>query len=189
MSLEIHIHHTSGKITRLEQKDSSRARQLLKQVSPAKVFAEAQLVLAGGGLITVVATAHITRLDFITNEPLDWSLPANATAMLVLPDFSSLRARAAAHPVAGVPGEPLVAHLAYDLAGGERLYTEVRAKAGHPFEARSKINRLLANPPLQFSLAGGGATILNPANVIRVVVSANSAKQIPGVWPAELRND
>jgi hypothetical protein len=48
---------------------------------------------------------------------------------------------------------------------------------------------LLANPPLQFSLPGGGATILNPANVIRVVVSANSAKQIPGVWPAELRND
>jgi hypothetical protein len=187
MSIELRFHHTGGKVYRYEQTEAVAVQQLLRLVAPAKVFTEPEIVLSGGGIVTLVSTAHITRLDVVTSLPLGWPKQPNITAMFVLPDKSALRARALRADGPKQAGESIVVHLAYDLVGGTRLYAEVAAKAGHPLETRSRLNRLLRKPPVYFSLPGGGATILNPVNIIRVMVTANIDRTPIGAWPLHLQ--
>jgi len=187
MSIELRFHHSSGKVYRYEQTAHAAVRQLLRLVSPAKAFAEPEIVLSGGGIVTVLSTAHITRLDVVTSVALGWPKPPGITAMFVLPDEAALRARAIRADGQKLPGDPLVVHLAYDLVGGDRLYAEIAGKAGHPLETRTRLNRLLRTPPLYFNLSGGGATILNPANIVRVMVTANVNRTPSGAWPVHLQ--
>jgi hypothetical protein len=187
MSIELRFHHTGGRVYRYEQTKDALVRQLLRLVAPAQVFNAPEIVLSGGGIVTLVSTAHITRLDVVTSLPLGWSKLPNVTAMFVLPDEGALRARAIRADSAKQSNEALVVHLAYDLVGGDRLYAEVAAKAGHPLETRSRLNRLLRKPPVYFNLPGGGATILNPANIMRIMVTANIDRTPGGAWPVHLQ--
>lgn len=187
MSIELRFHHTGGRVYRYEQTDGAAVRQLLRALAPARVFAEPEIVLSGGGIVTLLPTAHITRLDVVTSVPLGWPRLPNVTAMFVLPDEAALRARAIRAGGAKQPGEALVVHLAYDLAGGDRLYAEVAVKAGHPLQTRSRLIRLLRTPPVYFNLPGGGATIPNPANIIRIMVTANIDRTPGGAWPVHLQ--
>lgn len=187
MSIELRIHHTTGKITCFRQCDPSSVRRLIQELHPAKLFVGPVMAIADGGLVTVCATAHISHVDVLTTQELDWPKPAGASTMLVLPDEAALRARAVPPRHARQPGKPTVAHLIYDFLGGGRLHVEVRAKAGHLFEARSKLNRLFAHPALFCDFPGGGATVVNPASVVRVRVATSTSKMLPGVWHAELQ--
>lgn len=187
MPIELRFHLTSGRVYQYEQTEDAAVRQLLKLVAPGKVFAEPHIVLSGEGVVTLLPVAHITRLDVVTSLPLGWQKLANTTAMFVLRDEAALHARAARADGPKEAGEAIVVHLAYDLVGGERLYAEVAAKAGHPLETRARLTRLLGSFPVHFSLPGGGATILNPANIIRVMVTANIDRTPAGAWPVNLQ--
>jgi len=187
MSIELRFHHTGGRVYRYKQTEDAAVRQLLRLLAPSKVFAEAEIALSGGGIVTLLPTAHITRLDVVTSVPFSWPKPPNITAMFVLPDKSALRARAIRADGPKQAGEALVVHLAYDLAGGDRLYAEVATKAGHSLETRSRLTRLLRNPPVYFNLPGGGGTILNPANIVRIMVTANIERTPAGAWPVNLQ--
>ena len=188
MSIELRFHHTSGRVYRYAQTEDAAMRQLIRLVAPPRVFADPEIVLCGGGIVTLLPTAHITRLDVVTSLPLGWPKPPNVTAMFVLPDEAALRARAIRADGPKDPGEALVVHLAYDLVGGDRVYAELAAKAGHPLETRSRLSRLLRNPPVYFSLSGGGVTLLNPTNIIRVMVTANIDRTPAGAWPVHLQS-
>jgi hypothetical protein len=188
MTIELRIHHTTGKVTRFVQNEASEVRRLLEEIRPAKVFAGSRLAFGDSGLITLCATAHITHLDIVTTQKLNWPKPPGVTAMFVLPDETALRARSVPATGAPIAGETIVTHLTYDFLGGKRLYIEVCSKAGHAFEAPARLNRLLADPPLYFALSGGGAAVLNPANIVRVLVTTPSNEPPAGVWRAELQS-
>jgi len=188
MSIELRFHHTNGRVYRYEQTDNAAARQLIRRVAPAKVFAEPEIVLSGGGIVTLLPTAQITRLDVVTSLALTWPKPPTVTAMFLMPDEAALRARAIRAEGATKAGEALVVHLAYDLAGGDRVYAELAAKAGHPLETRTRLTRLLRKPPVYFNLPGGGATILNPSNIVRIMVTANTDRTPQGAWPVHLQS-
>ena len=146
-------------------------------------------MISGGGITAVAATAHLTRVDVITQQPLDWPKLTELTEMFVVADEAALRAPALPAQSPKQPGESILVHLAYDFLGGERLCVEVAAQAGHTLDARLKINRLVANTPLYFNFYGGGATIVNPANIVRVLVRSSQQRELTGVWPANLQSD
>lgn len=188
MSIELRFHHTTGRVYRYVQSEPAAVQQLLKLAAPPRVFAEPEILLSGGGIVTVINTAQVTRLDVVTTEPLGWPRISNITAMLLLPDEAALRARAVRAHDAKDPGDAIVVHLAYDMVGGERFYAEIAGKAGHPLEARAKLSRLLRHPPLYFNLSGGGATVVNPTNVVRVLVTATAQRTPTGAWPVNLQS-
>ena len=67
-------------------------------------------------------------------------------------------------------GERLSGVIAYEMAGGHKLYGSLEAQLDSMAGVFNSMQHLLAQPVLAFNLPGGGATYINPINLVGITL-------------------
>jgi hypothetical protein len=172
-ALEIRIHFTDGSTETFVQPEVEMAENILRQITPAHLFAQSRIILADDYSKSVFVCSEINRIDFvydgdgflylpddhadlveITGEVFDQHVPVN--------DPSRLDKRVQYRQV----GDLFVSFHNLKMRGGSRVYLVEEKLVKLPAESQSYMQRYLSKGGLAVRLPGGGQSILNLANLM-----------------------
>ena len=193
-ALRVHLHHTSGLVSEFEQEDEEGAAAFLGHLNPRKIFTTKLLILGEFFSVSNVATAHLARIDVLTDQPIACQFPDWVLDLVMIPTreqflaaagLDSGQAKARAASVA--PGEMIEGYVACHLLGAEPVYARIQGALTMPLELRSRFVHLFDLPFIQFRREEGGTTLINPAHLVRITTFPGpSGLGAADVWPAEL---
>jgi hypothetical protein len=182
--LEIHFHLVNGETSRFAVDDPAVAGALLADIHPHRVFTPAEIVIGGGYSMTVIRTAAISRIDLIVEAYPKWPFPNNIRdiSQITHAMFEQRRSEIVADTPRAeriVPsGTPAVGCLELDLLGADKVYAEVHLISAPqtPVERGLAIHQMLQNTHVvAMRRHGGGAVLVNPANLARRTPGAHAA--------------
>jgi hypothetical protein len=172
-ALEIRIHFTDGSTETFVQPEVEMAENILRQITPAHLFAQSRIVLADDYSKSVFVCSEINRIDFIydgdgfshlpddhadlveiTGEVFNQHVPVN--------DPSRLDKRVQHRQV----GDLFVSFHNLKMRGGSRVYLVEEKLVKLPADSQSYMQRYLSKGGLAVRLPGGGQSILNLANLM-----------------------
>lgn len=171
--LEIRIHLTDGSTEAFVQPEIELAGQILRQISPAHLFAQSRIVIADDYSKSVFVCSEINRIDFVhdgdgfSHLPYDHADLVEITGEMFqqhvpLNDPARLDERAQHRHV----GDLFVSFHYLRMRGGSRVYLVEEKLVKLPAESQSYMQRYLSKGALAVRLAGGGQSILNLANLM-----------------------
>ena len=192
-ALRVLLHHTSGLVSEFEQEDEEGAMACLAHLNPRKLFTTKLLILGGLYSVSNVATAHLARIDILTNQSIACQFPDWVLDLALIPSMEEFLAAAGlddGHPKERAPqlapGENFEGYVACHLLGADPVYGRVQGVSAMPLEFRSRFVHLLDLPFIQFRRAEGGTTVINPAHLVRMTTFPGPSGLGADVWPAEL---
>ena len=192
-TLRVLLHHTSGLISEFEQDDEEGATAFLAHLNPRKLFTTKLLILGGIYSVSNIATAHLARIDVLTNQTIACQFPDWVIDLVLIPtkeEFMHAAGLDDGHPKERAPslapGEVFEGFVACHLLGAEPVYARVQGSAAVPLEFRSRFVHLFELPFIQFRRPEGGTTVIHPSHVVRIATFPGPSGLGPDVWPAEL---
>lgn len=184
-SQEIYVHLTSGQSTHFLQ-DTDTARQLLDRLRPDRLFAERLLIIADDDALTVYPSDGIERVDLIMDGLPDWPFRHNFVGIqeLLEDDF-----RRRSHARSGTPPDADNASifLEIEMVSGRKARLEILLDAPvrtppSALDLGLLIQQFFAGHGLYARRDGGGAVLLNPANIVGIHVRPGMAEVPPSAW-------
>jgi hypothetical protein len=191
-ALEIRIHFTDGSTVTFVQPEVELAEHILRQISPAHLFAQARIVIADDYSKSVFVCSEINRIDFvyegdgfshlpddhadlveITGEVFDQHVPLN--------DPSRLDRRVQYRQV----GDLFVSFHNLRMRGGSRVYLVEEKLVKLPADSQSYMRRYLSKGALAVRLPGGGQSVLNMANLMGYTVYPGVPEIPSDSWMAQ----
>ena len=188
--VEIHIHSIDGHVSAFLQNDPEAVRRLFDHVQPNKIFEQRQLVVASAHSLTVFPCASIARVDLVMDGYPDWEFHYGVSSVQEITEEEfRQRYQPSRDPDPRLlpAGAPVIAFGEIELANGERLFTEIHThiEARLPLEESIFLQQLLSAPSLYSRKLGGGAILLNPANIVRLTFYPGPPSTPPNALPAE----
>lgn len=172
-ALEIRIHFTDGSTETFVQPEVEMAENILRQITPAHLFAPSRIVVADDYSKSAFVCSEINRVDFvydgdgfsylpydhadlveITGEVFNQHVPVN--------DPSRMDKRVQYRQV----GDLFVSFHNLKMRGGSRVYLVEEKLVKLPAESQSYMQRYLSKGALAVRLPGGGLSVLNLANLM-----------------------
>jgi hypothetical protein len=185
--LEIHVHTVDGHVAAFVQEDPERCRLLLEQMQPNRVFAQHHLTIASEHSLTVFPSASIVRIDLVTDDYPGWPFHFGIREVLEITE-EEFRVRFDPEaPQEERPGAPVVRYGEIELKNAERVFYEVHTlvEPRTPVELGMFFQQILSAPSLHALRLGGGAVLLNPAQIVRMTFYPGPPVPPPGSWPAD----
>ena len=196
--LEIILHLTSGRRVRFLQDDPDEAVKLLGRIHPERIFEAANLMIAGGNALAVYPCATIERIDFGLDGPTEWTWSRGITDVVQIAREEWERYYRPFDPAFVPPSPEKIAgsqslYSAFELASGGMMYSKVRFDAASeedtepitPDDFGMRLGSLFTGPSLYSRRpGGGGATLVNPANIVRFVFCPLPMQTPPAAWHA-----
>jgi hypothetical protein len=172
-SLEIHVHSTDGLVSRFQQTDAEAARKLFGQFQPGRIFAQPHLIVAGGTSMSVFPTAAVARVDLVMDGFPEWPFYHGVSDVQEITEEQfreRYRPERYSAGLARTPGAAMAVFGEIELANGERIFVEVQIQVEPrlPVEQGLFIQQILSAHSLYARRRGGGAVVLNPANIVRL---------------------
>jgi hypothetical protein len=188
----IRVHLTDGSVESFAAVDEDEARRIWEAVEPARLFTQQRLVLAGEHFKSVFVCSQILRVDFL-NEIFDcWQFPGGYADVVELsevefreharldrPDLMARRSQPT--PV----GDLLVSFLKLCMMGGRPVFVMTEFPVKLPVENRSVVQFLLSKSGFHMRLRGGGAGVVNLANLAGFTVYPGVAQVPSDTWFVE----
>jgi hypothetical protein len=188
MPLDILVRLTNGHTARFRQEDAEAARQLLNILKPDRLFAQRQLLIAGGDALTAFLCGVIEGIDLVTDDPPDWPFHRHMVGIWEITQEEFRR-------LSGVPDRPPIAldrgpvFLEIEMVSGRRVCLKLRLDLPTvrplSLDIAVLMQQFFAGPSLHAVRHGGGVILLNPANIVRILARPVPPEMPPGVWPAE----
>lgn len=188
--VEIHIHSIDGYVAAFLQNDPEGVRRLLDHIQPNKIFEQRQLIVSSAHSLAVFPCASIARVDLVMDGYPDWEFHFGASSVQEITEEEfrqRYRPGSAPDPRLLQAGAPVTAFSEIELANGERLFTEIHThlEPRLPLEQSMFVQQILSAPSLYSRRLGGGAILLNPANVVRMAFHPGPPTLLPNALPAE----
>ena len=188
--VEIHIHSIDGHISAFTQSDPEAVRRVFDHIQPNKIFEQRQLVVASGHSMAVFPCAAIVRLDVVMDGFPDWEFHFGVSDVQEITEEEFRQRYHPGHgrdPLLLPPGAPVTAFGEIELANGERLFTEIHTHVEPrlPVEESIFFQQILSAHSLYSRKQGGGAILINPANIVRLTFYPGPASTPPNALPAE----
>jgi hypothetical protein len=188
--VEIHIHSNDGFVSAFLQNDPEAVRRLFDHVQPNKIFEQRQLVVASAHSMTVFPSASIARVDLVMDGYPDWEFHFGVSSVQEITEEEfQQRYRPNRDPDQRLlpEGAAVTAFAEIELANGERLFTEIHThvESRLPIEQSMFVQQILSAPSLYSRKLGGGAILLNPANIVRMTFYPGPPSTPPNALPAE----
>lgn len=193
-ALEFHIYATDGEVTRFVQDDAAEAQKILSQIQPNRLFAQKQIIIAGLRSLNAFQTSAVGRIDLIMEGHPGWPFHHGISDAVQITE-AEFRERYRPEETGTTrtgqeitPGQSVTLFAAVDLLDCEGVYLEVSTKAQSetltPIDTGLLIQQFFAQPVLHARRQGGGAILINPANVVRLTFFPGPRETPPGAWPA-----
>jgi hypothetical protein len=197
---EILVYGIDSHVSRFAVSDPQASRHLLERVHPARVFAQRNLVLTGDTSTTIFPCAAVVRVDLIMDGYPDWSFHHHVSDMV---EITEAEWQEQFHPEgmtrlrANPPkvGDPFTLLTDITLANAERIFVQCELHVPElieapiwtmtPLDHSLMAQHLLTEPSVYIRRRGGGAILLNSANVVRLNFHSGLV-DIPNAWPANL---
>jgi hypothetical protein len=170
---ELHVTSIDGRVSRFHVEGAAAVKELLERVQPNRVFTQPHLIVSDRCSLSIFPSAGVVRVDLVAERFPDWPFFHGATDIqeLSLEEFEQ-RYQPEAYEQASGPAEgaPIVVFAEVELASGQRVFLEAHARAEIrlPVEQGLFLQQLLSAHSLFARRRGGGAVLLNPANVVRL---------------------
>ena len=172
-ALEIRIHLADGSAEAFVQPELEKAGNILRQITPAHLFAQPRIVVADDYSKSVFVCSEINRIDFVhdgdgfSHIPVDHADLVEITRSafqkhVPLNNPSHLDKRVQHRQV----GDLLVSFHILRMRGGHRVYLMKETLVKLPAESQSYMQRYLSKGGLAVRLPGGGQSVLNLANLM-----------------------
>jgi hypothetical protein len=187
---ELHVHSVDGHVSRFNVEGAAAVQELLERVQPGRVFSLPHLVVGGAHSLSIFPSASVVRVDLVMHQFPEWAFPYGASDILELSaeEFEERYEPAMdAALKATADGLPIVIYAEFELASGQRVFMEVhtRAETRLPVELGMFFQQILTAPSLFGRRRGGGAVMLNPANIVRLTFHPGPRNAPPNMIAAE----
>ncbi|MBI1396372.1 MAG: hypothetical protein GC151_10370 [Betaproteobacteria bacterium] len=167
--MDMIVYLADGTTRRFVQSETEAAATLATFM-PLRVYASPTLIVGSGMSTTVLATKQISRIDFRTEDRLPIPPGANGGSVTVLSGESEFRERRNAIAEQGVQavqvGSTFSGVISYEMVGGHMLYCQMEAMLSNMANVFTTLQQVFSQPVLAFELPGGGAVLVNPANLL-----------------------
>jgi hypothetical protein len=178
-SLEVHVHGVDGHVSRFARSNPESVERLLREFQPKGIFAPRRLFLSDGSR-RVFACAAVVRVDLVMDGFPEWPFHPGISDVLEITEEEFQQRCHSGEVAAERPGVRVVAFGKIELANGQRLYLELRAPAACVrMDQRSIAHAALSAPSLFFRRRGGGAILVNTANIVRLTLSTGQGRLMP----------
>ncbi len=171
--MDVVVYLANGALRRFVQPEEDSAATLAT-FQPARMFAVPTLIIGSPTATVLLATREISRVDLRTQETLPVPQGLGGGSVTVLGGESDFIERRDAVFIDGAQavsvGEKLSGVIAYEMAGGHKLYGSLEAHLDSMAGVFNSMQHLLAQPVLAFNLPGGGATYINPINLVGITL-------------------
>ncbi len=171
--MDVVVYLANGALRRFVQPEEDSAATLAT-FQPARMFAVPTLIIGSAAATVLLATREISRIDLRTQETLPVPQGIGGGTVTVLggeSDFVERRNAIFDDGAQAVPvGGKLSGVIAYEMAGGHKLYGSLEAHLVSMAGVFTSMQHLLEQPVLAFNLPGGGATYINPVNLVGVTL-------------------
>src|SRR5258706_6695311 len=191
-SVEIQIPMIDGSISRFIVDKPGAAPDLIASIHPNKIFTQRNIVIAGSRSMTAYPTAAVARVDFVMDGFPGWAFYHNLEDVMQI-THEEFKQRynpesADVDRVARVvvPGDTIVAWGEIELNNADRVYTEARfvAQAATPIDRSMLFEQLFESHYLYSRRRGGGAILINPANIVRLSFFPGPPETPRNAWEA-----
>lgn len=170
--LEIRIHSLDGHVTTFAQNDPVSVRMLLDQMQPGKIFGQPYLSMVGDGSLTIFPSTTVARVDVVMPDYPDWPFHFGIldARELTLQEFRERTSSAQEEAKSTTGPRRVYAHI--DLRDGQPVYLALDLHRRE--EPRTKVDfsmllqRFLWSPSLHARRLGGGALVINLAQILRL---------------------
>jgi hypothetical protein len=159
--LEILIQSLDGHITTFAQRDPVSIKTLLDQMQPGKIFGQPYLSMMGNGSLTIFPSTTVVRIDLVMPDYPDWEFHF---------EFREQAANALGEDRSTTGPRKIYAQI--DLRGGQTVHLALDLHRRE--EPRTKVDfsmllqRFLWSPSLHARRIGGGALVINLAQIVRL---------------------
>lgn len=189
--MEIRIHTSDRSVERFLQEDPALVTQILDGLQSKKLFTGNIITVAGDYSLTTFVTAHVNRVDLITNKLAGWKFPADILDVVEvsedeyrershLNDPSRLERRR--NPKQA--GDVAVVFAEVEMAGSARIFLAGKIKVALQVERLQRFFMLFSAPAVHFRLPQGGVAILNLRNLVRTTFNPGPDVTPIDAWPA-----
>ncbi|MCK6405364.1 MAG: hypothetical protein L6Q60_05015 [Rhodocyclaceae bacterium] len=184
--MDIRVYLTSGSILDFSQQDASLAAQDAGEIQPARVFAAKTLIIGNAAACNILQTSTISRIDIHSATPI--AIGEGMGESTVIEDEETFRLRAKAASAAlqegAKAGETYEGYVAFELAGGHRLFMEIKRQLQQQIQMFMNLNRLFDLPAITVPHPRGGAVLLNTANITTISFHPGLSDYPKGSWIA-----
>jgi hypothetical protein len=191
-SVEIQIHLIDGSVSRFVVDKPGAAPDLIASIQPNKLFTQRNILIAGSRSMTAYPTAAVARVDFVMDGFPGWQFYHNLQDVMqitheeFLARFNPENVDVDRTDRVVVPGDTSVAWGDIELNNAERLYTEARfvAQPAMPIDRSMLFEQLFESHYLYSRRRGGGAILINPANIVRLTFYPGPPETPRNAWVA-----
>jgi len=189
--MEIRIHTQGGSVETFFQDDPALAARILKGIQSTKAVTGDVITIAGDYSLTTFVASRVNRVDLIAEDFPRWKQPADILDVVELSE-EEFRERSHLNDPARLErrrspkrtGEFAVVFVEVEMAGGERVFLAAEIKVALEAERLQRLRLLFSAPAVHFRLPQGGASILNPKNLVRFTLNPGPDVTPIDAWPA-----
>lgn len=189
--LEIHFQLADGNQSRFVLEDAEAANKLLAWIQPGHLFTNPEIMIGGTQSLTIIRTASIDCIDFITPGYPGWPFAPKVRDALTIPaDVFQALVDETTHGLRsaniGLEGEEFDACVELQLSGGRKLYHALAMTSDpqSPVDRGLSLSHIFSRTVFVARRNGGGATIVNPAHVIQATFYPGPSETPPSAWLA-----
>jgi hypothetical protein len=185
--LEIHVHGIDGQVAAFVQSDPAAAAALLAHIQPGRVFTQSHLTIASEHSVTFFPCAAVARIDLVMDTFPDWPFYHGVSNILEITEEEFQERYRPEEREAEPPGALVVRFTELELTSGERLVVEVHSREipRTAVDQAMFVQQILSAPSLYARRLGGGAILLNPAQILRMTVYPGPPETPPNAWAAD----
>lgn len=194
------VHLTNGRHYPFVQADSCMGSQILTQMRPDRLFTGKNFIFHEAHEVSILPTDGVERLDLFSESLPVWSHAEHIVALDEISDveFRKMEQRDPPRTIRvlgrAVPTLPTEFGAAVELRSGAVVYfritreqVEVSARERSEITAddtRQFLTHFFTRPVIfGRTLDGGGIFLLNPANIVRYILSPAPPESVAGAWP------
>ncbi len=187
--LEIHVHSVDGHMAAFVQQGAEAVQKLIAQMQPGRVFRQPFLAVAGQGSLSVFPAATVVRVDLVMRGFPDWPFHLGFRDAMELSE-DEFRERISLNDCSREPLRgPAPIYADIEMTNGEGLYLQMevddRDEPVMQVEFGMLIERFLSASSLHARRVGGGALVINPAQILRVQLRPAPPHPPLNAWSAE----
>jgi hypothetical protein len=188
--LQIQLHLVDGNLATYEQTDPIAVGSILREVQPAKVFSERQILIAGGFTVSGYSTASVVRVDFVGEDVPDYRLGPEMNRLEEISRDAFEAGRVAGDDEsrkrkrAWTVGETFSGFAELELNNGAFVFLEFESTLRSKLDQRLVLQHFLAGSGLYCKRLGGGASFINTAAVVRWTLFPGPPEAPQNAWVA-----
>lgn len=184
--MDIRVYLTSGSILDFSQQDASLVAQDAGEILPARVFASKTLIIGNAAACNILQTSTISRIDMPSSTSVAVGEGFGESVVIEDEEVFRLRAKAAsaAFQEGAKAGETYEGYVAFELAGGHRVFMGFKRQLQQQIQMFMNLNRLFDLPAITIPHPRGGTVLLNTANITTISFHPGLSDYPKGSWIA-----